>query len=367
MQNKILSVITVLLLSALLFGSVFAAKPLTYTPNDVGTFGDGTAEFSDINDQGFVVGNWRTNENPGIPHAFVWSLADGKTDLAELPGQTYSEVAGINNRGQITGYCGLTTTPPSNSPVIWTSPTTIMQLDPTVKGQTRDINDKGQIVGFTEDPQYLEIDGKTQLYQIQQEAFIWSAKDGITYLNIKEEGVKVPCIALGISNNGIVVGCTLWEDENGLRHENRAFKWTANTGTVFLPTPEHTTMSLARDVNNKGEVVGQYIKNEIQYAVLWTKNGEMLELGTLEDYEHSVAVGINNKGQVVGFSKDGPNYKTPSVITAFIWTAKAGLTALPDPEGGSYSKALAINNAGQIVGTSKVSEAVHAVFWSPSK
>lgn len=356
MQKKISSVLSILLLSALLFGSVFAAKPITYTPNDVGTFEYAISEFSDINDQGFAVGSWSETQYPNIPQAFVWSLTEGKTDLAKLPDQTHSQASSINNLGQIAGYCGVTTTtPPSNSPVIWTSPTTIMQLDEDISGQTSDINDKGQIVGFTDTQKYI---GAT-LYHMPQEAFLWTVENGITYLDVPLEDDEVASMASGINNNGIVVGWTLLEDENGIYQPNRAFKWTAKTGTVFLSTPEGTTTSEARNINNKGEIVGNYVLDGIKHAVVWTKNGEIVELGNLYGFTNSVAFGINNKGQTVGFST------SPIDKAAFIWTAKAGLIALPEPTDGKNSKAFAINNAGQIVGTSTVNGAAHAVIWVP--
>jgi probable HAF family extracellular repeat protein len=72
------------------------------------------------------------------------------------------------------------------------------------------------------------------------------------------------------------------------------------------------TSSSARDINNRGQVVGESTTATGEtHAFLW-QDRRMIDLGTLGG-AFSAAEGINNRGQVVGWSE------TPSGTHAFLW------------------------------------------------
>jgi probable HAF family extracellular repeat protein len=76
---------------------------------NLGTFAmnGGDSEALAINDAGVVVGYARTN---GVKHAVKWELVNSvyqMKDLGVLPGGTYSVACGINNKGHIVGYTGI--------------------------------------------------------------------------------------------------------------------------------------------------------------------------------------------------------------------------------------------------------------------
>jgi probable HAF family extracellular repeat protein len=66
--------------------------------------GSTSSEVKAINDRGWIVGNVDT-------HAFLWTQVDGIKDLGPLPGGTHSEAVAVNANGQILGNSDLPPTP----------------------------------------------------------------------------------------------------------------------------------------------------------------------------------------------------------------------------------------------------------------
>jgi len=87
---------------------------------------------------------------------------------------------------------------------------------------------------------------------------------------------------------------------------------TTNLGKL----PGDTYYSRAYGINDKGQIVGDSVKDKtISHAFLW-QNGKMIDLGTLPGGQNSDAMGINNNGQIVG----GSNLGGGSYSIATLWT-----------------------------------------------
>ncbi len=141
-------------------------------------------------------------------------------------------------------------------------------------------------------------------------------------------------------------------------------------GTTFVSTPPATANYMvlgldplsghfraqANDTNDMGQIVGWSGDAGIQTAVIWTIDGAgvitVQDLGTLPGGTlSSIARGMNNLGQVVGAADGASGSRRP-----FIWTANDGMRDLGVPAGLVGGSAISINDAGQIVGRFSTSE-----------
>ena len=109
-------------------------------------------------------------------------------------------------------------------------------------------------------------------------------------------------------------------------------------------------------INDRGLIVGVSDVSDHPHAVLWA-NGTVTDLGTLPGGVWSFGRDINNRGQVVGES-----LIPSSGYRAFVWQdgAMINLGTLP---GGVESYARGINDHGHIVGASSNGSVIHAVVW----
>jgi probable HAF family extracellular repeat protein len=153
-------------------------------------------------------------------------------------------------------------------------------------------------------------------------------------------------VALGINANGDVVG---WSNgSNG----TRAFVYRDLDGVVALPGLPNRPRTLARDINDVGDIVGNANAGgtDLGHAVLWS-DGSVTDLGTLGNGPYSEALAINNVGQIVGISSQH----------GFLFTPGSGLRDLtPESDQGAATD---INDAGQITGYKTALGGYHAFRW----
>jgi probable HAF family extracellular repeat protein len=151
--------------------------------------------------------------------------------------------------------------------------------------------------------------------------------------------------ALGVNQAGDVVG---WQAVDG---NPRAFFWREGVVTL-LPLPQDLTLSIARDVNDTGIVVGSAYTSTLDepgHAMRWTWSSEgvwtVQDLGVLPGDSVSEARGVNNLGQIVGHSNRG----SLPLDHGFLHTEDAGLTSLNAAS--SAFAAYGVNDSGMAVGT----------------
>jgi len=162
-------------------------------------------------------------------------------------------------------------------------------------------------------------------------------------------------IAWAINANGDVVG---WSNgPNG----TRAFVYTNGGMMVALPGLPDRPRTLARDINDVGDVVGTASAGgtDLGHAVVWVA-GSIRDLGTLGTGSFSEAWAINNAGHIVGtsYTSGGSMFG----VHGFLYIPGAGLRDLtPDSDTGAATD---INDAGQITGYKTALGGYHAFRWS---
>lgn len=230
----------------------FVWDPRTGTTTALPTLGGDLAYGRGINDRGQVVGTSWTAEGEG--RAFVWDPRTGTVrDLGTLGG-TWSDAYAINERGQVVGDAA--TADGLGHAFRWDpsggTMTDLGVLPGTVVSFGRDINDRGDVVGWAAD-----------VADESSQAFVRSARTGVlTAVPGLEHGSSE---AVAINARGLVVGGLQVSGREGL-----AFLANPATGAVtYLPPLVAGGFARAADVADSGRVVGSS-SSGTSSAVLWT-------------------------------------------------------------------------------------------------
>ena len=294
------------------------------------------------------------------------------TDLGTLPGGHRSYAYDINDRGQVVGYSE--TASGEDRAVLWQKGR-IRSLGTLPGGDfsyASGINDRGQVVGVS------EVRSRGPNHGGDFHAFLWE-KGRMKDLGTPKRAGGVAfgdnSSASGINDRGQVVGGRVMASG-----EAHAFLWKCRRGTGQWRRGGMTDLGTlggalggASAINNRGQVVGSSYIGGRHYnpyhSFLWEK-GRMKDLGTLAPQgpahnQQSFATAINDREQVVGYSQTASD-----LYRAFVWK-KGKMTALTlkgTPEE-TESKALDLNDRGQIVGKWTVydSHEPHASLWQRGK
>jgi len=285
-----------------------------------------------INNAGQIVG--LEIVGGGVYRAVLWNggLA---TELAPVGGAfgIASMGLGINNSGQI---AGVSFGEFQTRATLWsgTTPTNLGTLEGKGRNSVaNDINDAGQVVGYSQTPGEAEAEGHATLWH------------GTTPIDLGTLGGK-NSNARGINNVGQVVGTSEVSLGDSASH---AALWSG-TARQDLGTLGGR-FSYANVINDAGLVIGNsYLAGDKDaHAVLW--NGTTLtDLGTLGG-RISGATDINNIGQIVGTSTMVGELSSHAVLwegqNATDLNALIGANALG--AGWHLSYAAGINDSGWIV------------------
>ncbi len=220
-----------------------------------------------INNRGQIVGvsPGSGGSETGFPHAVLWDRGT-ITDLGALPGAVYSQsgATAINERGQIVGYSSSSVDFGSDHAVVWKNgKITDLGAPPQGASYATDINNRAEIVG------------SSQAYDAYPHATLWS-KGTTTDLGLLPAAVYSN--AHGINDRGQVVGVSGNPNPEAWEH---AVIWERGTMTDLgtLPGGSH---SFAFDINAAGVVAGMSDAGDGQFhAVIWQR-GVIRDLGVGE-------------------------------------------------------------------------------------
>lgn len=322
----------------------------TYSLTDLGTLGGTSSEASAVNNLGDVVGSSITAA--GVYHAFLYRNAT-LFDLGTLPGGTESRGTAINDYGDVVGYSGVNAYGPQfreyTQGFVWQNgamralgalycPCSFNVRYGTSRAFA--VSNSGSVAG----------DSQTVRGETFRHAFVWQENlmhDLGAQLNALETS-----LAYGINDINEVVGVV----------NNRAFLARDGGGRDVGVLPGHIT-SVARAVNNKGQVVGTSVRPDgISRAFLWDRP-TMTDLGVLPGDLSSEAQAINVDGDIVGRSGNAGL----STSRAVLWREGAAidLNILAAAPGWILSAATGINDVRQIVGVGVRDGRIRAFLLTP--
>jgi probable HAF family extracellular repeat protein len=281
----------------------------------------------------------------GVPGA-GWGQGYTITDLSD-PSDNYRLAHGINAAGQIVGEFESTNLVSVGA--FWYhdgTNTDIGVLPGFLDAYAHGINDSGEIAGYCDQFSGIE------------RGFLY-ANGGMTKL----ETLATPPTLLGyseayaINRAGQVVGTATLTDTA----INHAVLWSGSSKTDLGALGGATYNSSAFGLNNAGVIVGESEVTASIYAHAFSySNNVMTDLGTLPGGFFSRANAVNASGVIVGESDTLVGAGTAT--HAFVCTNGPGSIQDLGTLGGSQSSAAAINSAGQIVGYAVDSNGVSRAF-----
>lgn len=171
-------------------------------------------------------------------------------------------------------------------------------------------------------------------------------EDGVPYAAVTNaSGELVPLtsgFALGANGSGQAVG-----------YAGTATKWEPDGASTALPLPIGTSFSLARAINDAGQIVGECWMGDSQvrnYVTLWNPGSDPMTLG------EGCGNAVNSMGGIAGSTRD-----QSGAHRAFRWSVAGGMTQLA---GGTASEGMALNDAGTVAGSIVDATGTWACIWN---
>ena len=244
------------------------------------------------------------------------------------PGDTFTQLLGVNDAGTIAGYhgSGAASNPNQGFTLVLPNTFTSENFPGSAQTQVVGINSAGDTGGF-----YIDFGGVTHGF----------TKVGGTFNPVNDPNAAFTQI-LGVNDNDVVAGYSS-TDSTGATLQ-RAFTEVSGTFTFlagFLPAGAQNNQ--ATDINNGGVVSGFYVdKGGVNHGFLL--NGTMLTPLDFAGSTLTQALGLNNQGQVVGDYMDAQGR-----THGFVWK-NGTFQTVDDPNGTGGTTINGINDHGEIVG-----------------
>lgn len=248
---------------------------------------------SGINDNGDVAGSTLVPGPYQPPYPVVWNATGGFRQLSGL-----GTASGVNQAGEVSGASGFG----SYRAVRWTSAGVLQQLNDDREGSAAAINTAGQVVGRAKFPGGYA-----------WRAFLWDPRTGIRDLGALLPDPNATSDAFGVNDLGHVVGGAEASSPETL-YTTRAFLW--RDGRMRAIGPD---VSYAYAVNNRDEVVGQYLTGAFVYRAFVYSGGTFRDLNTLIPAGSGVvletAVAINEAGLIVANGRNRAGQQRAFLLT----------------------------------------------------
>ena len=340
------------------------AKARRFFVTDLGTLG-GTESFAyAINDLGQITGHSRTAGDAST-HAFLYR--DGAmVDLYPLDSGEIrtGPPMRINNSGQIASGMVVDGI---YYPAVWDvrtqGPSVLGSLGGTTatgfSGVASAISDVGDVVGYA----YLDADNRHAFLYFNGKLTDIGSLGGYS-------------AALDVNDSGTIVGFSSTASSGGRAH---AFVY-ANGVMADIDPSGDLSESYAQGVNNKSEVVGQFlVPDQVSTRAFLYTDGRFADIGADHSPE-TVAFEINDRGEIVGTTlvpklELCPGERGEYVVCvkytshAFLYVDGrfANLNALiPVKSGWELQWAFDVNNRGEIVGYGLHGDVMRAFVLTPA-
>lgn len=265
--------------------------------------------------------------------AVLWDSDGNLTVLNPLPGDESSGGRDINDSGEVTGFSDDASF--GSTAVVWNSggvPSALLPASPGRNSRGDGINNSGQMVGFSGDnapPQNTPL-----------QAALWNAPGTPILLPFLLQ-VNLQSFGRAINDSGKIVGSS----------NEDPVTWNGNSAPTALQLPGGQFGGTATDVNASGTVAGYVTDTNLQRtAVKWDRFGAVRVLPHLPGEFESQGIGISPTGEVVGSSTTGLHVGDPGLPVH--WDANGNITELPILAGDNRGNAREINVRGVIVGVS---------------
>lgn len=242
-----------------------------------------------------------------------------------FPGDTFTQLLGINNSSVIAGYHGATI----NEGFTLTLPNNYVLEDypNSTNTQVIGINNTGMTDGF-----YVDTAGTVH---------------GFTYNGTTFSSVNAPNTAfnqlLGINDHGEVAGYSS-TDPTGATLQMAYTEMGGNFTYLSSLLPGGIGNNQATDVNNAGMISGFFLTDGGADATGFVLNGNALTQLEFPGSTFTQALGLNNNGEVVGFYVDANGNTHGFTYVNGVYTE------VNDPNAPDNTTINGVNGLGQLVG-----------------
>jgi hypothetical protein len=280
-KKSILGALIVLMFVAV---GIAAAPPLTFTFSDV--HANKTATETDtfaVNNAGTIAGDYVDAKS--VQHAMI--LAGKKLTTVDHPNCTTSggfssgaiAFYGINSAGAASGWCTSTKTALYTGFVYAGGKFTAVNFPKSNGTQAIGINDSGEVVGL-----YLDSSSV-------QHGFL---KKGSKYTSIDVSGDTMT-EAWGINNSGQITVFAL--SPTGTY---QSFIYNGKTFKKIVDPKQGTSGTIARILNNKGDVAGAYFNSSSFEVGFLLHGGKYYDVNDPKGVNGTRPDGVNDKVEIVG-------------------------------------------------------------------